>query len=160
MTTIAIPTLQNRVLDIVSNEIDAQPALAGWTYQTVKIFVSLVDALTEYATEWQSALEDELADGVEARSFAQRYAGELPKWKRTVERLEALVVRLGPATTPPVSDLKAELSRAKTVAEAVHDLLYDTLRLATEQPRPMDLERVRASEEAYARGETKPFSGN
>jgi hypothetical protein len=160
MTTITHPTLQNRLLDIVSDEIDAQPALAGWTYQTVKIFVSLAEALTEYATEWQSALEAELADGVEARSFARRYAGELPKWKRSAERLETLVERLAPATTPPVLDLKTELSRAKIVAEAVRDLLSETLRLATEQLRPIDLERVRASEEAHARGETKPFSGN
>jgi hypothetical protein len=38
MTTIATP--QQRVLEIVSDEIDAQPVLQ-WTNQTVKFFVSL-----------------------------------------------------------------------------------------------------------------------
>ena len=38
------------------------------------------------------------------------------------------------------------------------DLLAQAVARASEPPRPVDWERVRAAEEAHARGESKPFS--
>jgi hypothetical protein len=110
-------------------------------------------------------VDDKLAEGVEARSFAADFSAFLPAVEEQAGRVQELVERLPPGVDVVsggfASDLRPlveELRLLDQETRAFRDLLVEALSRASAAARPLDRERVRAAEEAYARGETKRFS--
>src|SRR6266536_6476321 len=97
-----------------------------------------------------------LAQGVEARSFLRTNGPLLPTIDDQIGQVRGLFEQLAEDTAS--GSLAAELRLLEQEIQAFRDLLAEALSRVSEAPRPVDWERVRAAEEAHARGETKPFS--
>ncbi|HWG47076.1 MAG TPA: hypothetical protein VN688_30205 [Gemmataceae bacterium] len=103
-------------------------------------------------------IENGLRQGVEARSFATTYeraVAELDRVRGAVARVlekarTSHLPTLGEEFISSYEDLTADLDRLRQfLAEAVIK--------AKAPPRPIDWDRVREADAAYARGETMPF---
>jgi hypothetical protein len=103
-------------------------------------------------------LEGVLAEGVEARSFARGFSPFLPAADEQLGKVQALLEQIAQAEDAASTSLAEELRLLDQATRAYRDLLAEALSRATAPPRAVDWDRVRAAEEAYARGETKPFS--
>ncbi|HZY89929.1 MAG TPA: hypothetical protein VFE78_34220 [Gemmataceae bacterium] len=156
MTTLTMP-LERRLLRSVREGLETEPA-RDWPRQSVELCLSLLRGLREGTAEMRQGLEEELAEGVEARSFARTYGPVLPAADEQAATVGQLVEWLSPAEDGASRSLVAELRLLEREHQALRDLLAQALARASGPPRPADAARVRAAEEAHARGETKPFS--
>jgi hypothetical protein len=111
-----------------------------------------------------SMLEKVLADGVEARSFVRDCGplitvidGQIAVARELIDRLEAGEAK-SEALATELRRLEQELRLLEEQTAAIRNLLAEAVARASEHPRPVDWERVRAAEEAYGRGETNLFS--
>jgi hypothetical protein len=157
MTTLMMPSLERRLLQTVREEVTAEP-VREWPPRSLQLCLNLLRDLRASATEMRQALENELAAGVEARSFARTYGPVLPAADGHLASLRELIGELSPAEDTAAASFVAELRLLEREHAAYRDLLAAALSRAAEAPRPVDWERVRAAEEAKARGETKPYS--
>jgi len=156
MTTLMMPSLERR-LKMVREEVAAKP-VQEWSPPSLQWCVKILREMRVSAAEMRQALEDELAEGVEARSFARTYGPFLPAADGHLASLRELIGALSPAEDTAAASFVAELRLLEQEDAAFRDLLAAALSRASEAPRPVDWERVRAAEEAKARGETKPYS--
>lgn len=157
MTTVTIPSLERRFLASVREEMEAKP-IQEWPEQSFGLSLDVVRKLREHGAQMHRALQDELAEGVEARSFARRFGPLLDAVEDLVAEVRELRKRLSSAHDPASQRLAAELHSLEQEDQAFCNLLAEALNKASELPRPVDWERIRTAEEAHARGETKPFS--
>jgi hypothetical protein len=156
MTTLTKPSLERRLLGTVRDQVAAEP-VRQWSEQSLRLCLDFLRKLRENASEMHQALEKDLADGVEARSFARDGGPILIDLDERIALVRELVEALSPAQGAAIESLVAELRWLQRENKATRDLLAEALSRASEPPRPVDWERVRAAEEAHARGETKPF---
>jgi hypothetical protein len=156
MTTLTMP-LERRLLRTVREELEAEPA-RDWPRQSVELCLGLLRGLREGSAEVRQRLQEELAEGVEARSFSRTYAPLLPAMDDQASNVRELVDWLASAEDAVARSLVAELRLLGQEHQALRDLLAEALARASGPHRPADSGRVRAAEEAHARGETKPFS--
>ncbi|HMC64106.1 MAG TPA: hypothetical protein VKI65_04140 [Gemmataceae bacterium] len=157
MTTLLIPSCERRFLQTVEEEIAAAP-VRQWSQQTLRFCFRLLRDMREGSASTREMLEATLAGGVEARSFSRNYGPLLPAIDDRIGGVRELVRRLSPAEDPGSEGLLAELHLLEQEMQDARDLLVEALSRASEAPAPVDWNRVRVSEEAYARGETKLFS--
>ena len=157
MPTLLIPSFERRLLQTVTEEVAAGP-VREWPEQSLRLCLDLLRKMRENAANLRRGLEDVLAEGVEARSFTRDYGPVLPAAEDHLARVRELAGRLSPAKDGASESLAAELRLLGQEVQAFRDLLAGALSRASEPPRPVDWGRVRAAEEAHARGETKPFS--
>lgn len=106
----------------------------------------------------RAQVESDLCRGMKARDFV----GQYERWVSGLDIVKTAVDRFLERRRekhPP--SLDAELvSKCENMAAHLVDFrhfLLDALAMAKKSSRPIDWERVREVEEAYARGETKPF---
>jgi hypothetical protein len=135
-----------------------------WTRPEIERYFEDVGNGHRSAVNLRRALERTLSGGVETRALAR----DFPKFLAVVERqltvIGDMIERLPPMITAAPESLasglrsaESELRSVKDELQACHDLLHEALALASQPPRPFDPERARAAQEAYERGETKPF---
>jgi hypothetical protein len=157
MTTLTIGSLERRLLQTLGEEVAVEP-VHQWPQQSVELCLDLLRRMHANTARVRQGLEELLANGVEARSFARDTGPLLAIVDEQIASVRALVERLSPARDAASETLEVELRRLQQETQALRDLLAEALSRASEPPRPVDAERVRAAEEAHARGETKPFS--
>jgi flagellar biosynthesis chaperone FliJ len=159
MTTLVIPSFepQEKLLQTVEDEVSAKP-VSEWSEQTLQLCLDQLRSISKTVNEMHQLLEEKLAAGVEARSFARDYNRHLAITSVCIAKIRRLIERASSAKDRGSKSLAAELNSVEQKIQAFHNLLADALAPASEARRPVDWERVRASEEAHARGETKPFS--
>jgi hypothetical protein len=157
MTTLMRPSFERRLLQTVREEAAAEP-VRTWPQQSLQLCLNFLRGIRASAADMRQELEQELADGVEARSFARTYGKYLPLADEHVVIVQELIETLSPAEDPAAQSLVEELRLLETENQAFRSLLAESLARASEPPRPVDWGRVRAAEEAHARGETRPFS--
>ena len=156
MTTLQIPSFERRLLQTVKEEMAAKP-VRDWPQPSLQLGMDVLQRMRKECADMRLALEAELADGVETRSFAREYGPMLPVADGMVQSIRELIDQLSPAFDSASEMLLAEFRLLEQEENKYRDLLAEALGRASEPPRPVDAERVRAAEEAYARGETKPF---
>jgi hypothetical protein len=157
MATLSFPSLNQRLLRTFRAQAAAEP-VPQWPRQSLQLCLNVLRDMRESVVEARQALEEELAAGVEARSFAHVYAPFLPIAEEHADIVRELVGTLAPAEDSASRSVAAELRQLQGENERFRDVLADALAHATAPPSPVNWERIRAAEEAYARGETKPFS--
>jgi hypothetical protein len=157
MTPLLIPSFERRLLRTISDEVADKP-VREWPSSSLQLGLEVVRKTRKDFAEARRALEEELANGVEARSFGRENQPLIPAIDEFVQTLRGLVAGLSHAEDPASKSLLAELRLVDQELKAGRDLLAEALARAAEPARPAEEERVRAAEEAYARGETKPFS--
>jgi hypothetical protein len=157
MTTLLIPSFERPTLQTLRNGLAAKP-LSEWPQHSLQLCLDGLRTLRQSASQMREALEDELAEGVEAHSFTRSYGPFLPTAEEHVEFVRDLVKGLSAAQDPASKSVAAELRLLEDENKAFRDLLAEALSRASEPVRPADPARVRAAEEAHTRGETKPFA--
>ena len=157
MTMLAIPSFERQLLRAISEGVAAE-AVPEWPEQSVQLCLTLLGKLRDNTAGRREQLEAILAGGVEARSFARNNAPLLATLDEQIAQVHGLVERLAPAEGAASGSLAGELRLLEQESQAFRDLLAEALSRASETPGPVDWGRVRAAEEAHARGETKPFS--
>jgi hypothetical protein len=107
--------------------------------------------------EARQEIEEELSRGVDARAFAARY-------KRMVAGLDAILLTHRGVTKAQASELPSPGEQFIVSYQALlddlsslHQLLAEALAKAKLPVRPVDWKRVQEAEDAYAKGQTKPF---
>ena len=153
MTTLTASTLQNRLLQTVGEAVaNEQEANVGFG-ETIRLGVGIVRELRESVARTHRELEEELAGGVKGRSFARSYRPLLSATDEYQVQLERLLKELSGAEGTAGGELRRRVASAgKGGWQAFRDLLAEAVSRASEAPRPLDLERVKAAEAAYARG--------
>jgi hypothetical protein len=157
MTALKIPSLERRLLRAVGEEVAAEP-VPEWPERSLQLGRDLLRKLRANAANLREALEQVLAEGVEARSFVRDYSPFLPDAEDYVAHVRNLVERVSSVGGAAGESLLAELRPLEEEYRSYRDLLAEALARASEPPRSVDWERIRAAEEACARGQTKPFS--
>lgn len=156
MTTLALPSFEGRLLETVREEVATGP-VPEWPPQSLQLCLDILHGIRANAAHMRSTLKETLAEGVEFRGFVRDYGPLLALVDDHIAKVRGLVARLVPAQDAASGSLKASLRSLEQEYQAFRDLLAEVLSRAS-PPRPVDWERIRAAEEAYARGDTKPFS--
>jgi hypothetical protein len=157
MMTLTIPSLEKWLLQTEQDAAAARSAPA-WPEESLRARLADVQNLRETTADLHQTLDDLLSEGVEARGFARQCGpllGSIEGQIADVQRLHTVVSSWGDDLS---QSLAAELCSLEQDTRALRDLLAEALARAAAPARPVDWERVRAAEEAYARGETKPFT--
>ena len=152
MTTLTASTLQRRLLQTVGEAVAIEQEANGSLGETIRLGVGIVRELRESVARTRRELEEELAGGVEGRSFARSYHPLLPATDEYQVQLRRLLEEISGAEGTAAGSFVAELRLLEEEAQAFRDLLAEAVSRASEAPRPLDLERVKAAEAAYARG--------
>jgi hypothetical protein len=146
MTTLTTPTLQRRLLQTVGEAV-----VHDRLGETVRLGAGVVRELRESVARMRREFEDDLAEGVEARSFIRSYGSVLLGMDESLVHLGGLLEELSGAEGTAAEGFLTELRLLKQESKAFRDLLAEALSRASEPPRPVDGARVRAAEEAHAR---------
>jgi hypothetical protein len=157
MTTLTLPSFDRRLLLTVKEQAATEPVRL-WPQRTLRTALGVLREIRESAADMRKTLEEELAGGVEPRSFVRTYSDYLPKADEHVAIVRDLIESLSPPEDPTSQSLVAELRLHEQEAQAFRTLLAEALSHASEPPRPVDWDRIDAAGEAYASGKTKPFS--
>jgi hypothetical protein len=150
MTTLTPPLLGNRFSEFLNagdDEVEAKKELIG-----------LLQDGRAKIVELHQHLEEVLSNGVEARSFVHSYGPSLSVANDNLAKIRKLLDHLTTAEDAASTNLVNELRLLEHETQSFRDRLAESLSKASEPSRPIDWERIRVSEEAHARGETKPFS--
>jgi len=157
MTTLVIPSFERRLLRTVGDEIAAEP-VREWPEQSLRLCLELLQRILESTSRMRRLLENVLAEGTEARAFARDCNPLLPVVDEQSATILELIDRLSPADDAASNSLGAALRSLERETRAYRELLARALSGASEAPRPVDWNHIRAVEEAHARGETTRFA--
>ncbi len=158
MTALEIPSLHRRLVKTLRDEVENEP-IREWDPESLQLCLKILRDSSEKTARVRQSLEELLAGGVEARSFARGFGPLLGAVEEHAANVRGIGEHLSKAKGALPEAVAAELAVLARETLAYRDLLSEALARSTEPPRPADPERVRASEETYARGEAKPFSG-
>ncbi len=157
MTTLMPPSLERRFLQAVREEAAAKP-VRDWSERDLQLCLDFLRKVCESTAEVRRVLEGVLAEGVEAHSFARDYGPFLQSTDLQIATVREFIELLSPAKDASSQKLVVELRKLEDANQAFRNVLAGALARVSEAPRLVDWERIRAAEEAYARGDTKPFS--
>jgi hypothetical protein len=102
-------------------------------------------------------LEDTLAAGIEARSFARTFGPMLRATEERQVQIRLLLEEFSGADVTSANNIVAELRLLEAKTEAFHDYLTKLLSFASEAPRPVDQDRLKRSEADFAAGRFRRF---
>jgi len=157
MTTLMIPSFERRLLETIGEEMAAEP-VPEWPPPSLQLCLDILQGIRANAANMRSILKGTLAEGVEVRAFVRDYRPFLPLTDDHLAQVQKLIERLSPVEDTASASLATALHSLEQEYQAFRDHLAETLSRASAALRPVDWERIRAAEEAHARGETKPFN--
>lgn len=158
MSTLAIPSFERQLLQTVMEKLAAEPRHER-PEQSLQPLQVIVQRMRENTANTRGMLEVLLAEGIEARSFARNYGPFLPGLEELIASIRETIRKAHSLQEDAeVPSLTAELHLLERETQSLRDLLAEALSRASEAPGPVDWGRVSAAGEAFARGETKPFS--
>jgi hypothetical protein len=143
MTTLTTPTLQRRLLQTVGEAV-ANDRLG----ETIRLAAAVVRELRESVARMRREFEDDLAKGVEARSFARSYGPILAATDEHQAQLGRLLEELSRAEGSAAEGFVAELRRLEQEIEAFRNRLAEALSLASQPRAPLDWDRLELEADA------------
>ncbi len=106
----------------------------------------------------RASIESDLRQGVDAKAFAARCERAISTLDIVKGAVSRVLARLKGSHLPARGDeLISRYQDLDTDLASLRQFLLDALEKAKKPLRPIDWQRVREVEEAFARGETKPF---
>lgn len=106
----------------------------------------------------RSSIENTLSQGVDANAFAARYEREVSTLDTVTGAVSRVLAKLKRSRLSARGEvLIAQYEDLNTDLASLRQLLKEALEKARKPLRSIDWQRVRKVEEAYNRGETKPF---
>jgi hypothetical protein len=126
--------------------------------EAIRLGVGIVRELRESVARMRREFEDELAEGVEARSFYRSYSPLLPPTDDCIRELGRLLEALAGAEGTAGESFVAELRLLEKEYITTRDFLAEALARASEPPRPIDYERLKQQSDAdFAAGRFVTF---
>jgi hypothetical protein len=157
MTTLTKPSLDRRFLQAVREQVAAEP-VRGWDQRDIELCLDFLRKLRKNATDMRQALEEALAEGVEAGSFVRDAGPSLHDLDQRIELVQELVDSLSLAKDAAIDSLVAELRLLDRENRATRDLLAEALARASEPPLPIDWDQLkRGSDADFAAGRFTAF---
>jgi hypothetical protein len=120
--------------------------------------ISACDFLRGLFTEAHRSIEEGLSQGVDARAFAAKYERAVIELQAILTTAERIVTKARTSPLPAPAELF--VSNYRELMDAMlrlRQLLAEAVDKAKRPTGPIDWQRVRDTEAAYTRGETKPF---
>jgi hypothetical protein len=158
MTTLTTPKLQRRLLQTVADAVRKDGH-----EENVRLGVGIVRELRDSVARMRQEFEDELARGIEARSFSLSYGEILCAADEHLLSLRGLLKEL----SADIGDIKRtteesfvkELRLLEQENTAFRDRMAEALSLASKPPRSVDWERLKQESDAdFAAGRFTTFA--
>lgn len=106
----------------------------------------------------RASIENALRQGVDAKAFVARYERAVSTLDTVKGAINRVLARLKGSRLPARGkELISRYEDLDTDLASLRQFLLEALEKAKKPLRPIDWQRVREVEEAYVRGETKPF---
>jgi hypothetical protein len=150
-------SFERHLLQTVRQEVAAEP-LYEWPEESLQLGLDLLRKIRAKAANLHKQLEDKLAGGVEASSFARTHGPVLTAMDDLLADVQGILESPSRLEDHAVESFATEARMLERELWSSRALLAEALSKALEPPRPVDWDRFRRAEEAHARGETKPFS--
>lgn len=158
MTTLTKPSFNRRLLQAVREQVASEP-IRGWDQRDVQLCLDFLRKLRENAADIRQALEEELAGGVEARSFVRDRSPFLHELHELIALVQELVVSLAPVKDAAIERIVAELRLLDQENKTSRGLLAEALACASEPPRPIDWDQLKRESDAdFAAGRFTAFA--
>lgn len=126
--------------------------------EDVETALDVCDFIQTRFRKARASLERALCQGVDAKAFAAKYERTFNTLDSVMEAVNRVLVSLQNGRLPASEEkLISRYQVLNTDLANFRQFLLEALEKAKKPLRPLDRQRVREVEEAYARGETKPF---
>ncbi len=120
--------------------------------------LSLCVSLQDLVKKARRSIEEGLSQGVDARAFAAKYERAVTGLETVLTTTERIITRARTSPLPPPAEQFVSGYRALLDDMiSLHQFLAEAVAKAKLPVRPIDWNRVKEAEDAYARGETKLF---
>jgi hypothetical protein len=157
MPTVVMPSAERWFLQTFREEITREP-LHAWPPQSLRLYLKVLGKLRQETADARTALEEQLASGVEARSFVQNFGQHIEAAANQLTIVRDIITDLSATDDVPARELLVEFRSLEQESAALHKLLEQAATLASAAHHPVDWARIQESEQAYARSETKEFT--
>jgi len=153
MTALTSPTLQRRVLQVVSE------AVANDRFgEAIRLGVGIVHEFRESVARMCREFDDDLAKGVEARSFVRTYGQLLRDTDELLVQLGRLLEEIAGAEGTAAESFVTEMRLLEEDTGAFRVRLAEALSLASQPPVPVDWDRLKEESDAdFAAGRFTTF---
>jgi hypothetical protein len=158
MTTLLIPRVERRLLLAVGEAVKAEP-IQEWPKDSLDVVSEVFKRSRTSVSNLRQRLEKVLSRGVDPRVFAREMSEEsIREVDEMLDTLRVTIKTLTEAEDPAAERFASDAVFLEKEFQAFRDLLSRAMSEASRPPGPVDWDRVRASEEAFASGKTKPIS--
>jgi hypothetical protein len=157
MSTAVYPILASGLINTLTDAMQAEP-VEDWLPETVEEAISICRQARRAVKGMRHEQEQALQSGLKAKVFVAQIEPRAQVMEQGLAVLSQLVQGLrGQVLGAGMKDFLSEAQALVREVADLHSFLSEVLAKAKALPRPMDWDRVQEAEEAYARGETKPF---
>jgi hypothetical protein len=158
MTTLTAPSLERRLLQTVKEEVEAK-SVRDWPPESVELCLVLLQQIRERTAGMLRTLEEILAEGVEARSFAREGAPLLAAAEDRAASIRGFIEKLSSAEDAASVRLLAALHSVEEEEKAFRDLLAEALARVSAPSPSMDWDRLkREADTEFAAGRFATFT--
>lgn len=158
MTTLTVPSLEQRLLYTVKEEAEAR-SVRDWPQESVALCLLLLQQFCERTADMHRALQEMLAEGVEARSFVRDGAPILAAAEDRAAAIREFIEKLASLNDESTARLLTALRSLEEEEKAFRDLLAEALARVSTPPPTMDWERLKRESDAdFAKGQSVRFT--
>ncbi len=158
MTTLTVPSLEQRLLRTVKEEAEAK-SVREWPQESVELCLNLLQQIRTRIADMHQTLEEILVEGVEARSFAREGAPILAAAEDRAASIRELIDRIASLEDTSFARLLKVLRSLEKEEQAFRDDLAEALNRVSESPPSMDWEQLKREADAdFAAGRFVTFT--
>ena len=157
MTTDVLPILATGQLDTIFRAVQAGP-IRDWPAEAIQLVIAQCRQAVSAIQIARRSYDALLRQGTDANSFVAQTEPFLRTLRSVpAESSKVLEQFKGQVLEPPLRELWSAFVAMTLEAADLIGFLETAIATANLPSKPIDWERVRQAEEAYMRGETKPF---
>jgi hypothetical protein len=153
-----MPSLEQRLLQTVKEEVESK-SVRDWPHESVELCVVLLRQIRERTAGMHRTLEEILAEGVEARSFARDGTPLLAAAEDRAASIREFIEKLSSSEDAVSAKLLMELHALEEEEKAYRDLLAEALARVSAPSPSMDWDRLKQEADAdFAAGRFVTFT--
>jgi flavin-binding protein dodecin len=155
----AVATFETAIAAGTAESLDrAFASVEELSAEDVQSALDVCDFIQTRFRKARESIESALCQGVDAKAFAAKYERAVGTLDSVMGAVSRVLERLKGGRLPVRGEeLISRYQNLNAVLANLRQFLLEALSRAKNPLRPIDWQRVREVEEAYARGETKPF---
>jgi hypothetical protein len=155
---LVVPSLEQRLLQTVKEEVEVK-SVRDWPQESVELCLVLLQQIRERTAGMHRTLEEVLAGGIEARSFAREGAPLLAAAENRAASIREVIEKLSSSEDAVSVKLLTELHALEGEEKAYRDLLAEVLARVSAPSPSMDWDRLKQEADAdFAAGRFVTFT--